>query len=32
MSNYINIWGSFENLLDEDYCKVKRIIVKSVKD
>ena len=21
-------WGSFENLLDEDYCKVKRIIVK----
>ena len=20
-------WGSFENLLDEDYCKVKRIIV-----
>ena len=21
-------WGSFENLLDEEYCKVKRIIVK----
>ena len=21
-------WGSFEHLLDEDYCKVKRIIVK----
>ena len=21
-------WGSFENLLDETYCKVKRIIVK----
>ena len=21
-------WGSFENLLDTDYCKVKRIIVK----
>ena len=21
-------WGSFENLLDEKYCKVKRIIVK----
>ena len=30
MSNYIEErpWGSFENLLDEDYCKVKRIIVK----
>mgnify|MGYP003136912071 FL=1 len=30
MSNYIEHrpWGSFENLLDEDYCKVKRIIVK----
>ena len=28
--NYIEHrpWGSFENLLDEDYCKVKRIIVK----
>ena len=28
--NYIEErpWGSFENLLDEDYCKVKRIIVK----
>ena len=28
MSNYIEHrpWGSFENLLDEDYCKVKRII------
>ena len=21
-------WGSFENLLDTEYCKVKRIIVK----
>ena len=31
MSNYIEHrpWGSFENLLDTDYCKVKRIIVKS---
>ena len=30
MSNYIEHrpWGSFENLLDEPYCKVKRIIVK----
>ena len=30
MSNYIEQrpWGSFENLLDTDYCKVKRIIVK----
>jgi mannose-6-phosphate isomerase-like protein (cupin superfamily) len=30
MGNYIEHrpWGSFENLLDEDYCKVKRIIVK----
>ena len=29
-TNYIEErpWGSFENLLDEDYCKVKRIIVK----
>ena len=28
--NYIEDrpWGSFENLLDEEYCKVKRIIVK----
>ena len=28
--NYIEHrpWGSFENLLDEEYCKVKRIIVK----
>ena len=28
--NYIEHrpWGSFENLLDADYCKVKRIIVK----
>ena len=28
--NYIEErpWGSFENLLDEEYCKVKRIIVK----
>ena len=28
--NYIEErpWGSFEHLLDEDYCKVKRIIVK----
>ena len=30
MSNYIEHrpWGSFEHLLDEEYCKVKRIIVK----
>ena len=30
MSNYIEHrpWGSFEHLLDEPYCKVKRIIVK----
>jgi len=30
MGNYIEHrpWGSFENLLDTDYCKVKRIIVK----
>ena len=30
MSNYKEErpWGSFENLLDTDYCKVKRIIVK----
>ena len=30
MDNYIEHrpWGSFENLLDEEYCKVKRIIVK----
>ena len=30
MSNYIEHrpWGSFEHLLDESYCKVKRIIVK----
>ena len=39
MSNRVNVktrinhteerpWGSFENLLDEEYCKVKRIIVK----
>ena len=30
MNNYYEErpWGSFENLLDEDYCKVKRIIVK----
>ena len=30
MSNYIEQrpWGSFENLLDEEYCKVKRIVVK----
>ncbi len=29
-NNYIEHrpWGSFENLLDTDYCKVKRIIVK----
>ena len=29
-TNYIEErpWGSFENLLEEDYCKVKRIIVK----
>ena len=30
MSNYIEHrpWGSFEHLLDCEYCKVKRIIVK----
>ena len=30
MNNYYEErpWGSFENLLDEEYCKVKRIIVK----
>jgi len=30
MSNYIEErpWGTFENLLDEDYCKVKRLIIK----
>ena len=30
MGNYIEEreWGSFENLLDTEYCKVKRIIVK----
>ena len=30
VSHYIEHrpWGSFENLLDTDYCKVKRIIVK----
>ena len=30
MSNYKEErpWGSFEHLLDEEYCKVKRIIVK----
>ena len=30
MSNYIENrpWGSFEHLLDTEYCKVKRIIVK----
>tara|TARA_Y100000593_G_scaffold74496_1_gene137166 strand:- start:169 stop:528 length:360 start_codon:yes stop_codon:yes gene_type:complete len=30
MSNYYEErpWGSFEHLLDEEYCKVKRIIVK----
>lgn len=29
--NYIEArpWGTFENLLDEDYCKVKKLIVKS---
>ena len=29
-NNYIEHrpWGSFENLLDEEYCKVKRLIVK----
>ena len=21
-------WGSFENLLDESYCKVKKLIIK----
>ena len=31
MSNYKENrpWGSFENLLDESYCKVKRIIIPS---
>jgi mannose-6-phosphate isomerase-like protein (cupin superfamily) len=30
MTNYYEErpWGSFEHLLDEEYCKVKRIIVK----
>ena len=30
MSNYKEIrpWGTFENLLDTDYCKVKQIIIK----
>ena len=30
MDNYFEErpWGSFEHLLDEEYCKVKRIIVK----
>ena len=30
MSNYVEHrpWGWFENLLDEEYCKVKRICVK----
>ena len=30
MSNYTEErpWGTFENLLDEEYCKVKRLIVK----
>ena len=30
MDNYYEErpWGSFEHLLDEEYCKVKRIIVK----
>ena len=23
-------WGSFENLLDEEYCKVKRLIIKAL--
>ena len=29
-NNYIEHrpWGSFENLLDEEYCKVKRLIIK----
>ena len=29
MSNYIENrpWGTFENLLDEEFCKVKKIIV-----
>ena len=33
MSNYIEHrpWGSFEHLLDCEYCKVKRLIVKPVK-
>jgi len=31
MSNYTEErpWGTFENLLDEGYCKVKRLIVKT---
>jgi len=30
MTNYIEErpWGSFENLLDESYCKVKKLIIK----
>ena len=30
MENYKEIrpWGTFENLLDTDYCKVKQIIIK----
>lgn len=30
MSNYKETrpWGSFENLLEEEYCKVKKIIIK----
>ena len=32
MSNYKETrpWGTFENLLDTDYCKVKKIIIKPV--
>lgn len=31
MENYKEIrpWGTFENLMDKDYCKVKEIIIKS---
>ena len=25
-------WGTFENLLDADYCKVKEIVIKKVED
>ena len=34
MSNYKEErpWGTFENLLDTDYCKVKEIVIKKVVD